>query len=64
MTEKIFKTLDEQSRDFAKRKGLIVDNEEQAMEILLRENYFFISGYQAFIYDERNWPEIFTGNDV
>ena len=45
MTEKIFKTLDEQI-EILQRKGLIVDNEEQAREILLRENYFFISGYR------------------
>lgn len=42
---KIFKTLDEQV-DILKNKGLIIDDENAAREILLRENYFFISGYR------------------
>lgn len=45
MTGKIFRTLDEQI-DIFKRRGLIVDDEVKAREILFRENYFFISGYR------------------
>ena len=43
--EKIFKTLDEQIA-ILRNKNLIVDDEEYAKNILLRENYFFISGYR------------------
>lgn len=45
MTGKIFRTLDEQV-DIFKRRGLVVDDEERARQILFRENYFFISGYR------------------
>lgn len=42
---KIFKTLDEQINIF-KDKGLIIEDEVMAKEILLRENYFFLNGYR------------------
>lgn len=42
---KIFKTLDEQV-EILKSKGLVVQDEKKAMEILFRENYFFINGYR------------------
>lgn len=42
---KTFKTLDEQI-NILKNKGLVIDDVEQAKEILLRENYFFVSGYR------------------
>ena len=45
MTSKIFKTLDEQV-NILQNKGLIIDDEAKAREILFRENYFFISGYR------------------
>lgn len=45
MSSKTFKTLDEQI-EILKNKGLIIDNKEEAKEILLRENYFFINGYR------------------
>lgn len=48
MGEKIFKNLDEQIQ-ILKSKGLIIKNEEYAKEILLRENYFFISGYRHLL---------------
>lgn len=44
-TEKKFKTLKEQV-EILKSKGLIIEDEQQAEEILLRENYFFINGYR------------------
>lgn len=43
--QKIFKTIDEQVQ-IMKNKGLIIDDEYAVKEILLRENYFFISGYR------------------
>ena len=42
---KQFKTINEQL-EILKGKNLIIEDEEQAKEILLRENYFFISGYR------------------
>lgn len=42
---KIFKTLDEQI-EILKSKGLIIHDEQKAMQILFRENYFFINGYR------------------
>lgn len=43
---KTFKTLDEQVQ-ILKNKGMIVEDDEATKEILLRENYFFISGYRT-----------------
>ena len=45
MKAKIFKTIDEQI-DILIDKGLIIDDIEYAKDILIRENYFFISGYR------------------
>ena len=45
MSKKTFKTLDEQI-EILKNKGLIINDEEKAKEILFRENYFFINGYR------------------
>lgn len=46
--EKLFKTLDEQL-EILRGKGLIIEDEELAKEILLRENYFFINGYRELL---------------
>lgn len=46
--EKLFKTLDEQL-EILKGKGLIVEDEVLAKEILLRENYYFINGYRILL---------------
>lgn len=43
--QKIFKTLEEQI-EILKFKGMEVNDVEYAEKILLRENYFFISGYR------------------
>lgn len=48
---KVFKTLDEQV-SILRSKGLIIDNEVYAKDILLRENYFFLNGYRFPLYDE------------
>ena len=42
---KTFKTLDEQI-EILQRKGLVIQNVEETKDILLRENYFFVSGYR------------------
>ena len=46
--EKNFKTIDEQV-EILKTKGLIIEDEEETKEILLRENYFFINGYRILL---------------
>ena len=42
---KEFKTIDQQI-DILKKKGLIIDDYDQAYDILLKENYFFLNGYR------------------
>lgn len=49
MIEKKFKTLDEQI-DIFKYKGLIIEDEKYAKEVLLRENYFFLNGYRHLFF--------------
>ena len=50
---KTFKTLEEQI-DILKGKGLVINDEEFAKEVLLRENYFFINGYRYPFVKSRN----------
>ena len=45
--KKVFRTLDEQV-NILKDRGLIIFDLEKAKKILLKENYFFISGYRHF----------------
>lgn len=45
MRDKQFKNLDEQIEIF-KYKGMTINDEEFAKNVLLRENYFFINGYR------------------
>lgn len=45
MSDKQFKTLEEQIEIF-KHKGLVINDTEYAKSVLLRENYFFLSGYR------------------
>ena len=51
--QKTFKTIDEQM-EILKVKGLIIDDETRVKEILLRENYFFISGYRHLFLKQNN----------
>ena len=44
-SNKIFKNLDEQI-NILRDKGLVIDDEKYAKEVLLRENYFFLNGYR------------------
>ena len=43
--EKTFKSLDEQI-EILRGKGLTIEDVDFAKEILLRENYFFLTGYR------------------
>lgn len=52
MKSKIFKTLDEQIQ-ILQAKGLTITDIEKSKEILLRENYFFISGYRHLFMNEK-----------
>lgn len=45
MMSKKFKNLDEQL-EILRSKGLVINDEQSARDILFRENYFFISGYR------------------
>ncbi len=45
MNSKQFKNLDEQI-EILKYKGLVIEDEEYAKNVLLRENYFFLNGYR------------------
>lgn len=54
MGVKVFRTIDEQIL-ILQNKGLIIDDIETTKEILIRENYFFISGYRhPFLRSESN----------
>lgn len=52
-TNKIFKTLEEQI-EILKNKGLVIDDEYFAKSVLLRENYFFITGYRHLLVRSKN----------
>jgi abortive infection bacteriophage resistance protein len=49
--DKTFKSIDEQIQ-ILKSKGLIIKDEAYAKEVLLRENYFFLTGYRHVFYKE------------
>ena len=50
---KTFKTIDEQI-EILKSKGLRIDDYEYTKDVLLRENYFFISGYRHLLLKSEN----------
>ncbi len=60
MRDKTFKTLNEQI-EILKSKGLIINDEEFAKEVLLRENYFFITGYRHLFMKKDNPKEYKEG---
>lgn len=60
MASKVFKTLDEQI-EILRSKGLIINNTEEAKEILYRENYFFISGYRHLFMRSHKDRKFFPG---
>ena len=54
MIEKQFKNLDEQI-EILKQKGMIIQDENYAKKVLLRENYFFLNGYRhLFVKSEKD----------
>ncbi len=53
MRDKQFKNLDEQLEIF-KYKGLVIDDEKFAKNVLLRENYFFLNGYRHLFMKSAN----------
>lgn len=62
MGSKTFKTLDEQI-EILRHKGLVIDDYDYAKEILLRENYFFLSGYRhLFLKDDGSRKFIYGTN--
>lgn len=59
MIEKNFKNLTEQIEIF-KYKGMVINDENYAKKVLLRENYFFINGYRHLFLksnDDRTFKE-------
>ena len=53
MKDKQFKTLDEQVEIF-KYKGLEIKDDQYVKDVLLRENYFFITGYRHLLMQKDN----------
>ena len=49
MAMKVFRTIDEQIL-ILQNKGLIIDDIDFAKDILIRENYFFLSGYRYLFF--------------
>ncbi len=62
MGAKTFKTLEEQI-EILQNKGLIIDDVEYTKNILLRENYFFISGYRHLFIKSENDRTYLPGTD-
>lgn len=60
MKSKTFKTLDEQI-DILTNKGLVVEDIEDTKTILLRENYFFLSGYRHLFMDPKDSKRFLEG---
>lgn len=48
---KIFRTIDEQIT-ILRGKGLVIENNDETKDLLLRENYFFVSGYRHLFMEE------------
>ena len=58
---KEFKTISQQI-DILKNKGLIIDDEVKAKDILLKENYFFINGYRHIFMNSNTDRTYVTGS--
>ncbi len=59
-SQKVFKTLDEQV-EILKAKGLVINDVEFAKKVLLRENYFFISGYRHLFMKDSKENKFISG---
>ena len=62
MGSKTFKNLDEQVQ-ILKNKGLIIEDIDYAKNILLRENYFFLSGYRHLFLKSETDRTYLPGSD-
>ena len=60
MIEKQFKNLNEQIEIF-KHKGMIIQDESYAKQVLLRENYFFLNGYRHLFYKSKDEKKFIPG---
>ena len=60
MNKKDFKTLDEQL-SILRAKGLIINNEEYAKDVLLMENYFFLNGYRYIFFKSSKEKKFIKG---
>ena len=58
--EKQFKNLDEQVEIF-KHKGMTINDDKYAKQILLRENYFFLNGYRHLFMKRREDNDYLDG---
>jgi len=58
--KKTFKTLEEQIKILESR-GLIISDYDKTIDILLKENYFFINGYRHFIVKEGDSNQFVEG---
>jgi len=61
MAKKIFKTLDEQI-EILKNRNLIINDTEEAKNVLFKENYFFLNGYRHLIADQNNRDKFIPGS--
>ena len=57
---KVFKTLDEQV-EILQSNGLIINDIPETKDILLRENYFFISGYRMLFMESQENKKFLPG---
>ncbi len=62
MSRKVFKTIDEQV-SIMQEKGLIITDVDFAKGILIRENYFFLSGYRHLFMREDDDKKYLEGSD-
>jgi len=58
---KEFKTISQQL-EILKNKGLIIEDEEKAKDILLKENYFFLNGYRHLFMNSPSDRTYITGS--
>ncbi len=58
---KEFKTISQQI-EILKNKGLIIDDEVMAKDVLLKENYFFINGYRHIFMNSNTDRTYITGS--
>lgn len=60
MNKKDFRTLDEQL-SILRNKGLIINDDEYAKDILLMENYFFLNGYRYIFFKSSKEKKFIKG---